>query len=119
MKNGPPETPTRERGAAAALPLDLRFAQARHRLSARRQQLIETILESADETFFLSSRDLARRLGVDAATIVRTIQAIGYRRYADFSADLRRYFLAKISPYAVLRAETKEGRTSPTICGAA
>ena len=111
MKNGPPETPARERGTAAALPLDLRFAQARHRLSARRQQLIETILESADETFFLSSRDLARRLGVDAATIVRTIQAIGYRRYADFSADLRRYFLAKISPYAVLRAETKEGRT--------
>jgi DNA-binding MurR/RpiR family transcriptional regulator len=96
---------------ATAVPLDVRFEQNRHRLNARRQKLIESILENAEETFFLSSRDLARRLEVDAATIVRTLQAIGYRRYADFAADLRRYFLAKITPSAVLEAETREGRT--------
>jgi DNA-binding MurR/RpiR family transcriptional regulator len=96
---------------AAAVPLDVRFEQNRHRLNARRQKLVEAILENAEETFFLSSRDLARRLDVDAATIVRTLQAIGYRRYADFAAALRRYFLAKITPSAVLEAETREGRT--------
>jgi len=101
----------RGRGKVSAVPLDVRFAQARHRLNPRRQKLIEAVLENSEETFFLSSRDLARRLDVDAATIVRTIQAIGYDRFADFSADLRRYFLAKITPYAVLKAETKEGRT--------
>jgi DNA-binding MurR/RpiR family transcriptional regulator len=102
---------TRSRGQAPGATLEVRFAQARHRLNARRQKLVEAILEGAEETFFLSSRDLAKRLDVDAATIVRTIQALGYERYADFSADLRRYFLAKITPYAVLKAETKQGRS--------
>ena len=96
---------------AQSLPLDVRFAQARHRLNPRRQKLIEAILDKAEETFFLSSRDLARRLDVDAATIVRTIQAIGYSRFADFAADLRRYFLTRVTPYAVLKAETKQGRS--------
>jgi DNA-binding MurR/RpiR family transcriptional regulator len=104
-------TEPRSRTASSDLTLDARFAQHRHRLGTRRQQLLEAILESAEETFFLSSRELAKRMDVDAATIVRTIQAIGYPRYADFAADLRRYFLAKITPYAVLRAETKEGRS--------
>jgi DNA-binding MurR/RpiR family transcriptional regulator len=98
------------RAPASAVPLDVRFEQNRHRLNARRQKLVEAILENAEETFFLSSRDLAKRFEVDAATIVRTLQAIGYPRYADFAADLRRYFLARITPSAVLEAETKEGR---------
>jgi DNA-binding MurR/RpiR family transcriptional regulator len=97
------------RGKSPAVTLDVRFAQARQRLSPRRQKLIEAVLDNSEETFFLSSRDLARRLDVDAATIVRTIQALGYHRFADFAADLRRYFLAKVTPYAVLKAQTKEG----------
>lgn len=111
MSNAPAAMGNRTRGKVSAVPLDIRFAQARHRLNPRRQKLIEAVLDNAEETFFLSSRDLARRLDVDAATIVRTIQAIGYHRFADFAADLRRYFLARITPYAVLKAETKEGRT--------
>ena len=95
----------------SAVPLDVRLEENRNRLTPRRYKLIETILERADETFFLSSRELAKLLAVDAATIVRTIQALGYDRFADFTADLRRYFLARITPYAVLKAETKKGRT--------
>ena len=97
--------------ARTALPLDVRLEQNRGRLSPRRHKLIETVLERADETFFLSSRELAKLLGVDAATIVRTIQALGYDRFADFAGDLRRYFLARVTPYEVLKAETKKGRT--------
>ena len=94
-----------------ALPLDVRLEENRSRLSPRRHKLIETVLERAEETFFLSSRELAKLLDVDAATIVRTIQALGYDRFADFAADLRQYFLARVTPYAVLKAETKKGRT--------
>ena len=97
--------------SGSALPLDVRLEENRSKLTPRRHKLIETILERADETFFLSSRELAKLLDVDAATIVRTIQALGYHRYADFTADLRRYFLSGITPYAVLKAETKKGRT--------
>ena len=95
----------------SALPLDVRLEQNRRQLSPKRHKMIQTVLERADETFFLSSRELAKLLDVDAATIVRTIQALGYERFADFAADLRQYFLARVSPYAVLKAETKKGRT--------
>jgi len=94
-----------------APPLDVRLEQNRRRLSPRRHKLIETVMERADETFFLSSREMAKLLHVDAATIVRTIQVLGYERFADFAADLRQYFLARVTPYALLKAETKKGRT--------
>ncbi|HUJ15564.1 MAG TPA: MurR/RpiR family transcriptional regulator [Thermoanaerobaculia bacterium] len=94
-----------------AVPLDVRLEQNRRRLSPKRHKLMETVMERADETFFLSSRELARLLRVDASTIVRTIQVLGYERFADFATDLRQYFLARVTPYAVLKAETKKGRT--------
>jgi len=69
------------------------------------------ILENTEDTFFLSSRELAKRYEVDAATIVRTIQALGYKKYAEFTADLRAHFVTQITPYAVLKAASKEKRT--------
>jgi DNA-binding MurR/RpiR family transcriptional regulator len=69
------------------------------------------ILENPGDTFFLSSRELAKRYEVDAATIVRTIQALGYKKYAEFTADLRAHFVTQITPYAVLKAASKEKRT--------
>ena len=69
------------------------------------------ILENPEDTFFLSSRELAKRYHVDAATIVRTIQALGYSKYAEFAADLRAHFVTQITPYAVLKAASKEKRT--------
>ena len=64
-------------GQASATPLEVRFA--RTALSRQRRQLIRAILDNPKEAYFLSSRELARRYNVDAATIVRTIQALGYR----------------------------------------
>lgn len=81
-------------------------------LSASRMQLVEKILEDSNETYFLSSRDLARRYNVDVGTIVRTIQALGYRRYGDFISDLRAHFVVRINPYIVMKAATVRGRQS-------
>lgn len=69
------------------------------------------ILETPEDTYYLSSRELAKHYGVDAATIVRTIQALGYRKFAEFMADLRTHFVTHITPYAVLKAASKEKRT--------
>ncbi|HEY6333089.1 MAG TPA: hypothetical protein VI756_27445, partial [Blastocatellia bacterium] len=77
---------------ASQTPLETRFAEARSYLNPRRQRLIMAMLETPEETFYLSSRELAKRYQVDAATIVRTIQALGYERFADFASDLRRHF---------------------------
>ena len=91
--------------------IEKRFAAAGERLNASRRRLLRSILENTGDTFFLSSRELAKRYDVDAATIVRTIQALGYKKYAEFTADLRAHFVTQITPYAVLKAASKEKRT--------
>ncbi len=89
--------------------LEARFAQSQ--LSRSRRQLIRAILDNHDETYFLSSRGMAKLYNVDAATIVRTIQALGYERFADFAADLRQHFVKQITPYSVLKAAAREKRS--------
>ena len=91
--------------------LEKRLAAAGENLNPSRRKLLRLILENPEDTFFLSSRELAKRYNVDAATIVRTIQALGYNKYAEFTADLRAHFVTQITPYAVLKAASKEKRT--------
>jgi len=96
-------------GKSSSASLEVRFAQSQ--LSGTRRQLIRAILDNNEETFFLSSREMAKRYNVDAATIVRTVQALGYERFADFAADLRQHFVKQITPYTVLKAATREKRS--------
>ena len=96
--------------------LEARLTEARSRLGPHRQQLIGNILGHCEETCFLSSRELAKRYNVDAATVVRTVQALGYRGFADFSVDLRQHLMARITPYTVLKvAASKPGRVEDHI----
>lgn len=88
--------------------IEARFAEAQSRLGPHRQQLIRAIVDHCEETCFLSSRELAKRYSVDAATVVRTVQALGYRRFADFAADLRQHLMTRVTPYTVLKAATRE-----------
>src|SRR3984957_10438613 len=91
--------------------LEVRFARAQSNLGASRIKLLSMILENPEDTFFLSSRELARRYKVDAATIVRTIQALGYDKFAEFAADLRAHFITRITPYTLLKAASREKRS--------
>ncbi len=91
--------------------LETRFADAEESLGSRRRELVRQILEHPEETYFLSSRALAKHYEVDTATIVRTVQALGYERYADFAADLRAHFLNRITPYALLKTASRENRS--------
>ncbi len=90
-------------------PLEQRIEQRDAALSKRRRQLLHSIVENVQDTYFLSSREMARRYGVDAATVVRTIQAIGYDQYSDFISDLRSHFVTRITPYRLMRSATQEG----------
>jgi DNA-binding MurR/RpiR family transcriptional regulator len=94
-------------------PLESRFAQAEHGLNSSRKRLLREILDNPEETYFLSSRALAKRYEVDAATVVRIIQALGYERYADFIADLRSHFISRISPYTLMKSAASERRSLP------
>jgi len=101
----------REAGVAGRTALETRVAKAQQRLSPSRRRLLRMILETPEDTYYLSSRELAKHYNVDAATIVRTIQVLGYRKFAEFLADLRTHFVTHITPYAVLKAASKEKRT--------
>ncbi|HEY6270781.1 MAG TPA: MurR/RpiR family transcriptional regulator [Terriglobales bacterium] len=91
--------------------IEERFANAAPSLNPSRRKLLTEILENSEDTYFLSSRELAKRYDVDAATIVRTIQVLGYERYAEFLADLRAHFVLRISPYTVMKAAARQKRT--------
>jgi DNA-binding MurR/RpiR family transcriptional regulator len=92
-------------------PLEQRIEQRDSDLSRRRRKLLHSIVDNAQDTYFLSSREMARRYGVDAATVVRTIQALGYSQYSDFISDLRSHFVTRITPYRLMRSATQEGCT--------
>lgn len=92
-------------------PLEIRYAKSQAKLSRSRKKLLGMILENPGDTFFLSSRELAKRYDVDAATIVRTIQALGYGKFAEFVADLRSHFIMRITPYTALKAASQERRS--------
>jgi DNA-binding MurR/RpiR family transcriptional regulator len=109
--NGHPVADTGDKRKPWMTNLEARVAEAEPNLSGSRQRLVREILEHAEETYFLSSRSLAKRYGLDPTTIVRTIQALGYRRYGEFAADLRSHFVARITPYAVMKSAVRDKRT--------
>src|SRR5436305_8577731 len=91
--------------------LETRVVQVEPNVSASSQALIREILDHADETYFLSSRALAKRYDLDPTTIVRTVQALGYKRYGEFAADLRSHFVTRITPYAVMKSAVRDKRS--------
>jgi DNA-binding MarR family transcriptional regulator len=108
--NGAPAR-QKEAGIPTRTAIEKRIARYEGRLSPNRRRLLQATLENPDETFFLSSRALARRYRVDPATIVRTVQALGYERYTDFATDLREHFVSRLTPYRILKATTDEKRS--------
>lgn len=82
-----------------------RIEGAQAQLADGRRQILDGILASLDETVFLSSRELATRFGTDPATVVRTVQALGYSAFADFARDLRSHFLTHVNPYRIMARE--------------
>ena len=91
--------------------LEQRLAHSQSSLSTSRNRLLQEILDNAEENHFLSSRALAKRYTVDKATIVRSIQVLGYKKYAEFAADLRAHFISRITPYTLMKSASREKRS--------
>jgi len=96
---------------AAPTALEARFAEAQSQLGPYRQQLIRAILDNCEETCFLSSHELAKRFNVDPATVVRAVQALGYKGFGDFTVDLRQHLMTRLTPYTALKAATQEKKS--------
>ena len=109
--NGNGKSAPSEARKPSMTPLETRFAEAESKLSSSRQRLIREILDHPEDTYFLSSRALAKRYDLDPTTIVRTIQALGYKRYGEFAADLRSHFVSRLTPYALMKSAVREKRS--------
>ena len=59
-------------------------AQLLEQLSTKRQEIVRPIFESPRDFVLLNVRDVARRLSVGSATVVRIVRALGFRGYKDF-----------------------------------
>jgi DNA-binding MurR/RpiR family transcriptional regulator len=103
--------PTNTNGRVSDLQSRVTKAEAEGQLNNTRRGLLHAILDNAEETYFLSSRELAKLYDIDAATVVRTVQALGYERFADFASALRQHFVTRITPYRAMKIATQEGRT--------
>ena len=99
------------RGGIAPTPLGARFFDTQAGLSSSRQKLLRQIIDESNETFHLSSREMGRRYSVDSATIIRTVQALGYEKFADFVQDLRAHFVTQITPYTAMKAAEQTNRS--------
>src|SRR5512146_2563306 len=64
------------------------------RLTRRRREMITPVLEEPRPYVLLSLRDLSRKLNCDAATVLRTVQALGFKRYRDFQQYLHERSIA-------------------------
>ncbi|MGA9389673.1 MAG: MurR/RpiR family transcriptional regulator [Candidatus Sulfotelmatobacter sp.] len=85
-------------------------------LSRKRRETIRPVLENPENFVLLSARALGGRLGIDAATVVRIVQAIGFVAYRDFQRYLHGLSIARATSLDAMRASvSRSGGIIPLI----
>jgi DNA-binding MurR/RpiR family transcriptional regulator len=77
-------------------------------LTKSQQSIASYLLGSYDEAAFLSAADLAERLNLSEATVVRFAKAIGYAGFPEMRRHLQELFRAKFTPAARLQRKLSE-----------
>lgn len=77
-------------------------------LTRSQQRIASYLLVSYDEATFLSAADLAERLSVSEATIVRFAKAIGYAGFPGMRRHLQELFRVMATPASRLRRKLSE-----------
>jgi DNA-binding MurR/RpiR family transcriptional regulator len=77
-------------------------------LTKSQQRIVSYLLANYDEATFLSSADLAERLNVSQATVVRFAKAIGYDGFPAMRRHLQALFRVKATPAARLQRKLSE-----------
>jgi DNA-binding MurR/RpiR family transcriptional regulator len=77
-------------------------------LTKSQQRIASYLLASYDEATFLSAADLAERLNVSQATVVRFAKAIGYDGFPEMRRHLQELFRVKATPAARLQRKLSE-----------
>lgn len=99
------------------------FAPILNRIYRTRQDMMRPVLEHPREYVLLSIRALADKLGVDAATLSRTVIAMGFPNYREFRKYLHQSSIAHSTAFERMRATNSsqtsfEGQVKDTLDGA-
>jgi len=68
----------------------------------KRRRVIKYIIDNPDEVAISTSRDLAEKLDVNAATIVRAAKDMGYKGFNELKKDKQSSFKKSQNPYEVV-----------------
>lgn len=74
-----------------------RIQEKYDQLSPRFRVLADFILENTLDVGFVTATELARRVGVDPATVVRFSQEVGYSGYRELSREIKQYINNKLA----------------------
>jgi RpiR family carbohydrate utilization transcriptional regulator len=78
------------------------------RLGKQRQRVVKYVNDNLQSAVFLTANQLAQRVGVDAATVVRTAQDLGFDGYGDFIENARQWFLETRTPLEIAQRSFRE-----------
>lgn len=77
-------------------------------LGKQRRRVVKYVADNLKTAVFMTVNQLADQVGVDAATVVRTAQDLGFRGYGEFIESARGHFLETLTPYEIARREIQK-----------
>lgn len=87
------------------------------RLVPSRQEIMRCILAEPRKYVLLSLRTASRQLKVDAATLLRTVQAMGFKRYHDFQQYLHDRSIAFSTALDTMEQSSDHGNSVEALIG--
>jgi DNA-binding MurR/RpiR family transcriptional regulator len=87
------------------------------RLAPSRQEIARRILAEPRTYVLLSLRTASRQLNIDAATLLRTVQAMGFKRYHDFQQYLHDRSIAFSTALDALEQSSDHGNSVEALIG--
>jgi DNA-binding MurR/RpiR family transcriptional regulator len=85
-----------------------RVAALYPQLGKQRQRVVKYVNDNLRTAVFLTVNQLANQVGVDAATVVRTAQDLGFKGYGEFIESARGHFLETLTPYEIAQREIQQ-----------
>jgi DNA-binding MurR/RpiR family transcriptional regulator len=84
-------------------------------LTRSQRKLLEYILSHDDESIFLNVGDLAQKVDISEATVVRLSKALGFKGFPEFQRELRLLFRNKLTTTARLQKTIEKVTTEGDI----
>jgi len=89
-------------------PLHQLLKEKNPHLTRSQRRLMDYILSHDDEAVFLKVGDLAKRVNVSEATVVRLSKALGFKGFPEFQRELRNHFRDKLTTTFRLQKTVKK-----------